>query len=66
MRERPSGELWTKRAQGDEKGAPVVSIDYMYACSEQEQEEEKGIPDVAMKDSRTKMIMAKVVQNKGV
>ncbi len=45
---------------------PVVSIVYMYIHSEQEREEEKGMPMVVMKDSRTKTITAKVVPNKGV
>ena len=38
----------------------------MYMHSEQEKVEEKGMPIIATKDSKTKMIMAKVVASKGV
>ncbi len=34
-------------------------------CSEQDEEEEKGMPIIALKDNET-MMMAKVVPNKGV
>jgi hypothetical protein len=34
--------------------------------SEQEKEEEKGMPIIVVKDSKTKMVMAKVMPSKGV
>ena len=49
-----------------ESDAPVIAIDYMYMHSEQEKEEEKGMPIIVMKDDRTKMTLAKVAPNKGV
>ncbi len=38
----------------------------MYMHSEQEKEEEKGMPIVVAKDSETKMIIERVVPSKGV
>ena len=38
----------------------------MYMHSEQEKEEEKGMPIIVAKDNRTKMIMARVVPSKGL
>jgi hypothetical protein len=49
-----------------ESDVPIISLDYMYMHSVQEKEEEKGMPILIAKDSRAKMIMAKVVQCKGV
>ncbi len=43
-----------------------MSVDFEHTHSEQEKEEEKGTPIVVVKDSRSKMITAKVVQSKGV
>ena len=40
--------------------------DYMYTRSEQEREEEKGMPFIVMKDSKTKTMMAKAMPKKGV
>jgi hypothetical protein len=44
---------------------PIVGVDYMCMHSEQDKDEEKGVPILVMKDSRTKMMMAKAVQNTG-
>ncbi len=41
-------------------------MDYTHTRSEQEREEEKGMPIVVLKDERTKMITAKAVPSKGV
>ncbi len=49
-----------------ESDVPVVGVDYMYTHSEQKKEEEVGMPIVVVKDNMTKMIMAKVVQSKGL
>ena len=54
-----------RKVQG-ERDVPTIELDYMYMHSEQEKEEEKGMPIVAAKDSKTKMIMARVVPCKGV
>ncbi len=54
------------RKRGGETGdVPTVSLDYMYAHSEQEKEEEKGMPMLVAKYNKTKMVMAKVVPSKG-
>ena len=50
----------------NEGDAPTIGLDYMYMHSEQETEEEKGMPIVVAKDSKTKMTMARVVPSKGV
>ena len=50
----------------NEGDVPTIGIDYMYMHSEQEKEEEKGMPIVVAKDNRTKMIMARVVPSKGL
>ncbi len=55
-----------RRSKSDKREAPVVGIAYMYMCSEQEKEEEKGMPIAVLKDDGTKMITAKVVPGKGV
>ena len=52
------GEKETKRE------APAIGIDHMHMISEQEKDEEKGMPILLMKDERTKMIMARVVPSK--
>ncbi len=44
----------------------LISPDYMYMHSEEEKEEEKGMPIVVVKDNKTKMVMATVVPSKGV
>ena len=49
-----------------ENDVPIIAVDYMYMHSVQEKEEEKGMPILIAKDSRTKMIMAKVVKSNGV
>ncbi len=55
------------RKRGCETGdVPSVSLDYTYMHSEQEKEEEKGMPIVVVKGNRTKIVMAKVVPSKGV
>jgi hypothetical protein len=43
-----------------ESDAPIVGVDHMHMRSEQEREEEVGMPIVVVKVSRAKMIMAKV------
>ena len=48
----------------NEGDVPTIGIDYMYMHSEQEKEEERGMPIVVAKDNRTKMIMARVVPSK--
>ena len=50
----------------NEGDVPTIGIDYMYMHSEQEKEEEKGMPIVVAKDNRTKMIMARVVPSKAL
>ena len=50
----------------NEGDAPKIGIDYMYMHSEQDKEEEKGMPIVVAKDNRTKMIMARVVPGEGL
>ncbi len=39
-------------------------MDYVFTDSEQEREEEKGMPIIVMMDDRTKIIMAELVPNK--
>ena len=53
------------RANREEGETPVVSIDYMFMSDNQEQEEERGMPILVMKDRDTKMIKARVVPRKG-
>ncbi len=43
---------------------PTVNLDYMCMRSEQEEEEEKGMPIRVVKDMKTKMLMAKVAPNR--
>ncbi len=47
-----------------ERGVPIVGLGYACVHSEQEKEDEKGMPIAVLKDSRAKMIMAKVVQSR--
>ena len=54
-----------KKAQG-EGAVPTVGVDYVCVRSEQEKEEEKDTPIIVAKDSKTKMIMAKVAPSEGV
>ena len=54
-----------RKAKG-EGAAPTIGVDYVDMHSEQEKEDEKGMPIIVIKDSKTKMIMAKVVPSKGV
>ncbi len=49
-----------------EKRIPVIGIDCMHMHSEQEKGEEKGMPIIVTKDSRTKAIVSKVATSKGV
>ena len=51
-----------KTEKDKERSVPIVGIDYMYMHSEQEAEEEKGMPTLVIKDSRTKMIVSKIVR----
>ncbi len=48
----------------DEGEVPTIGVAYVYMRSEQEKEEEKGMPIVVAKDSKTKMIMARVAPRK--
>ena len=48
-----------------EKEIPTIGMDYMYMHSNQEKEEEVGMPIIVMKDSKTRMLMARVVPSKG-
>ena len=50
----------------DKAEIPKVSVDYMYMSSVQDREEEKGMPVLVMKDSKTRMVTARVVPSKGV
>ena len=54
-----------KKRGGETGDVPTVSLDHMYARSEQEKEEEKGMPIIVVKDNKTKSMMGKVVPNKG-
>ncbi len=45
---------------------PTIGVDYAYARSEQEKEEEKGTPVIVAKDNKTKMIVARVLPSKGL
>ncbi len=54
-----------EKEQGDGAG-PTVRVDYICTRSEQEQKEGKGAPIVVTKDSKTKMIMARVAPSKEV
>jgi hypothetical protein len=54
-----------RKARG-EGPAPTTGVDYMYTHSEHAKEEEKGMPIIAIKDSKTKTIMAKVGPSKRV
>ncbi len=55
-----------KKIRGNVGDAPTVSLDYTHMPSEQEKEEEKGMPIIVVKNDKTKLVMAKVVPNKGV
>ncbi len=60
-------EAYGHRKRGGETGdVPTVSLEYVYTCSGQEKEEEKGMPIIVVKDHKTRMVMAKVVPSKGV
>ena len=48
-----------------EKEIPTIGMDYMYMHSNQEKEEEVGMPIIVMKDSKTRMLMARVAPSKG-
>ncbi len=64
---RGRAEAYGHRKRGGETGdLPTISLDCMYTHSEQEKEEEKGMPIIAVRDNETKMVMAKVVLGKGV
>ncbi len=43
-----------------------MGLDYMDMHSEQEKEEEKGMPIIVVKDDKTKLVMAKVVPSTGL
>ncbi len=59
-------EAHRRKADKDkERGKPVLGVYYMHTRSEQKKEEEKGMPTLVLKDSRTKMTMAKVAPNEG-
>ena len=69
-----------KIKQDEEQDIPIISIDYMFMESrearlrrkeinksraESEEEEDKGMPILVLKDSRTKVALARVVPKKG-
>ncbi len=47
------------------RGGETVSLDYTYARCEQEKEEEKGMPIIAVTGNKAKMVTAKVLPSKG-
>jgi hypothetical protein len=55
-----------KGGEESEREAPVIGIEHTHMHSEQEREEEKGMPIAVMKDEKIKMITAKVVPSRGV
>ena len=44
-----------------EEQIPLVSIDYMFMHDKQKEGEERGMPILALKDRKTKMVRARVV-----
>ena len=50
----------------NEGEVPTIGVDYTHMRSEQEKEEEKGMPIIVAKDNKTKMIMARVAPGKGL
>ena len=58
--EKGRAESYGHRVMREDRDIPVVSLGYMHLRSEQDQEEETGMPTIAMKDSRTKMVLSKV------
>ncbi len=58
-------EVYGHKKRGEGGDAPTASLDYTYARSEQEKEEEQGKPIIVVKDGKTKLVMAKVVPSKG-
>ncbi len=49
----------------NEGDAPAIELDCVYMHSEQEKEEERGMPIVVAQDGKTKTIMARVVPSRG-
>ena len=47
-------------------GVPIVSIDYMFMSENQKATEEKGMPNLVLKDRDTKTIKACTVTSKGI
>ncbi len=45
-----------RASKNDQREVPVVGVDYVHTRSEQEQEEEEGMPILHLKDEGTKMI----------
>ncbi len=66
LREGKSGVPWACE-EGAERGreAPTIRGDYVRLRSEQEKEEEKGMPIIVAEDTKSKMIAAKVVPSDG-
>ena len=62
---RAESYVHVKKVQ-NEGEVPTIRLDYMCMHSEQEKEEEKGMPIVAAKDNETKMTMARAAPSKGV
>ncbi len=50
----------------NEGEVPTIGVDYTHTQSEQEKEEEKGMPIIGAKGIKTKMITARVVPTKGL
>jgi hypothetical protein len=55
-----------KSGKSDKREAPMIGMDDVCMHSEQEKEEEKGMPIVVLKDEITKITTAKVVPSKRI
>ncbi len=49
-------EAYGNKKKGEGGDAPTASVDYTHTRSEQEKEEEKGMPIVVVKDDKTKLV----------
>ena len=56
-----------RKSKEEDKGStvPVVGMDYMFMSEKQEEGEERGMPILVIKDSKTKVVRARVVPKKG-
>ncbi len=55
-----------RRVQGDEQGVPAASVDCVRARGASRGRRRRGVATVAMKDGRTKAIVANAAQGEGV